>query len=59
MSRLLKRAAIISRLFLAAFLISLSRLLFLFEILAIENLSFKDAWQRVRTPKLGEVNTSF
>jgi hypothetical protein len=52
MSRLVKRAAIISRLFLAAFLISLSRLLFLFEILAIWNLSFEDAWQRVR-PKLG------
>jgi hypothetical protein len=59
MSRLLKRAAIISRLFLAAFLISLSRLLFLFEILAIGNLSFEDAWQRVRAKVTCEVNTSF
>jgi hypothetical protein len=40
MSRLLSRAAIISRLFLAALRISLSRLLFLFEILAIGDLSF-------------------
>jgi hypothetical protein len=48
MSRRLNRAAIISRRFFAAFLISLSRLLFLFEILAIGDLSFEDAWQHVR-----------
>jgi hypothetical protein len=35
MSRRLNRAAIISRLFFAAFFISLSRLLFRFEIFAI------------------------
>jgi hypothetical protein len=45
MSRRFKRAAIISRLFFAAFLISFSRLLFLFEILAMWDLSFENAWQ--------------
>jgi hypothetical protein len=36
----------ISRRFFAAFLISLSRLLFLFEILAIWDFSFEIAWQQ-------------
>jgi len=59
MSRLLKRAAIISRLFFEAFLISLSRLLFLFEILAICDLSFEDAWHRVGAQGwVWDVNTS-
>jgi hypothetical protein len=46
MSRRFNRAAIISRLFFAAFLISLSRLRFLFETLDM-GISFEDAWQRV------------
>jgi hypothetical protein len=58
MSRRLNRAAIISRRFFAAFLISLSRLLFLFEILAIGDLSFEDAWQRVRI-KVGFVGPKY
>jgi hypothetical protein len=56
MSRRLKRAAIISRLFFAAFLISLSRLLFLFEMLAIGDLSFENAWHRLVEPRIGLVN---
>jgi hypothetical protein len=56
MSRRLKRAAIISRLFFAAFLISLSRLLFLFEMLAIWDLSFENAWHSLVEPRIGLVN---
>jgi len=56
MSRRLKRAAIISRLFFAAFLISLSRLLFLFEMLGIGDLSFENAWHRLVEPRIGLVN---
>jgi hypothetical protein len=52
MSRRFKRAAIISRLFFAAFLISFSRLLFLFEIFAMWDLSFENAWQ-TDAPRVG------
>jgi hypothetical protein len=52
MSRRFKRAAIISRLLFAAFLISFSRLLFLFEILAMWDLSFENAWQ-TDAPRVG------
>jgi len=52
MSRRLNRAAIISRRFFAAFLISLSRLLFLFEILAIR-ISPLNTLGSVFEPRLG------
>jgi hypothetical protein len=56
MSRRLKRAAIVSRLFFAAFRISLSRLLFRFEMLAIGDLSFETAWRRLVEPRNWIVN---
>jgi hypothetical protein len=52
MSRRVKRAAIISRLFFAAFLISLSRLLFLLEMFAMD-LSFENVWQPDCAPMVG------
>ena len=57
MSRRLKPAVIISRLFFAA-LISLSRLLFLFEILAIGDLSFETLGS-VFEPRLGFVDGKY